>query len=99
MDGNQLTARQDDRIEFTEVRAEFSQPLTRDPVDLLRSTERAQFGARGCGIDWLRPEVESAPSSAGLREQVFRGDVCNCQGRVSRDLHGDVRALQWRSAC
>lgn len=98
-DGNQFTARQDDRIEFTEQKAVFSQPLTRDPIELLKGAERAQFGASGCGIDWLRPDVQASPSPAGLSEQVFRGDVCNCQGRVCRDLQGNVRALQWRSAC
>lgn len=81
------------------MEAVFSQPLTRDPIELLKGAERAQFGASGCGIDWLRPDVQASPSPAGLSEQVFRGDVCNCQGRVCRDLQGNVRALQWRSAC
>ena len=31
--------------------------------------------------------------------EVFRGSVCNCQGRMVRDTRGRVTALVLRSAC
>jgi hypothetical protein len=60
--------------------------------------EKEAFGQAGCGIDWSHVAEESQVTHAGSREVVYRGDTCNCQGRMIYD-NGIVVGLVLRSAC
>jgi hypothetical protein len=52
----------------------------------------------GCGISWTKGEEDPPADAAGKREVVYRGDTCNCQGRLI--YQGDaVAGLVLRSAC
>lgn len=97
-DASSLTARRDTRIEYLQWAAHFANPQARKPLALLKSTEQAEFGSKGCGIDWQHPETEKGESS-GSRDTVFRGDVCNCQARIHRDSSGLVVGVRMSSAC
>ena len=65
---------------------------------LLQRTERWAFGDKGCSIAWKRSPVRETGPTPGSRELVYRGEDCNCQGRVV--YSGDVvTGLVFRSAC
>jgi hypothetical protein len=95
-DGSELSATVDPRIESVEQEARWAKPFAGEPLELLRRAERVGYAPGGCGIDWQKPESESRE---GGTEQVFWGDVCNCQAHIRRDANGRVIALIMRSAC
>ena len=65
---------------------------------LLQRTERWAFGDKGCSIAWKRSPVREPDPTPGSRELVYRGEDCNCQGRLV--YRGDVvTGLVFRSAC
>lgn len=98
-DGATLQATRDPSIEYSTQEATFVTPASEDPIALLTRTEHAAFGKDGCGIDWQRGANEPAANDAKGTDQVFRGSVCNCQGRVRRDAAGKVVGLSLRSTC
>lgn len=96
--GASLTAKRDPSIEFSEQRIIVSDLGQPEAVDLLRDAERDFFSTDGCGICWQKaPEKETDPTSSAY-ELVYRGDVCNCQGRLIYQ-EGALTALVFRSAC
>jgi hypothetical protein len=98
-DGGWLRVKRQPSIEYTEQEVRFASPLDENPVAVLTLAEQAAFGAKGCGIDWRQPEKRPAGDSASVTEMIYRGDVCNCQGRVRSDAAGRVTGLVFRSAC
>ncbi len=98
-DGSTLHVSRDTSIEYSSQEAHFASALTDDPVALLTRAEHGSFGAEGCGIDWQSDEREPAIDDAKATEQVYRGEVCNCQARVRRDSAGTVVGLVMRSTC
>jgi hypothetical protein len=98
-DGSVLHVERDSRIEYTLQEARFATPVSLDALEVLTRAERTAFGAQGCGIDWLRPEMQAAKENATVRDTVYRGDTCNCQARVRTAASGRVVGLIFRSAC
>ena len=98
-DGGSLRAERDSSIEFSSQDVRFGSPWSEDPVAALTRAERAAFAPDGCGIDWRKAAQQSASDDANGTEDVYRGDVCNCQARVRRDAAGRVTGLVLRSAC
>src|SRR5262249_25440358 len=96
--GTRLVARRDPAIEFSE------QLLTMGGLDqhtalmLLREAEQDFFSTAGCGIVWSNPPQREVTSTARAYDLVYRGDVCNCQGRLHH-TQGGLVALTFRSAC
>jgi hypothetical protein len=68
-------------------------------VALLARTEQAAFEKGGCGIDWRKPDSSRPTTFPTTVETIYRGDVCNCQGRVRADAAGRVVGMVFRSAC
>ena len=93
-----LTAQIDPRIEFSEERADFHGLTNTEAKALLQRGEKHAFGKRGCGIAWQNPDTEESSTSRGVREEVYRGDVCNCQARIVYE-RGKISAVILRSAC
>lgn len=98
-DGNTLQVTVDPRIELMMQSAVFLRPPVQPPLALLAAAERASYGQSGCGIEWQRPETRPSLRLPAATEQVYRGDVCNCQGIVERDGAGRVTALGLKSSC
>jgi hypothetical protein len=98
-DGSRLHVARDDGIEFSEQTLEVASPMTEDPLLLLQRAERASFGDKGCAIGWQSPNTQSSAANAVRSEDVFYGEICNCQARVGRDATNRVIALTLRSAC
>jgi hypothetical protein len=96
-DGGALRSSQDPRIEYYEQQVRFASPPAESPVEILQRAELAAYGAKGCGIEWRKPHERTRQGESTV--EVFRGNVCNCQGRVSRDERGRVTTLALRSAC
>lgn len=92
-DDARLSVTRNASIEYTDITAQMPWPANDDPRELLQHAERASFSPAGCGIDWHKPAESSATA------QVWRGDVCQCQARVQRDIAGRVVSLGLRSAC
>lgn len=97
-DGGRLDVKHDPRIEYNNQEVRFASPPAEDPVELLKRVEQAAF-ANGCGIDWGQASTQPASNDPNTTENVYRGDVCNCQGRVRQDAGGRVVGLIFRSAC
>lgn len=96
--GGSVAARVDPRIEFSEQRLLRPDLPASEAIPLLRAAEQDGFGAGGCGIRWEDPPDETSELGGGAVEEIFRGDLCNCQGRAVR--RGAVlEALTFRSAC
>lgn len=93
-----LEARTNPRIEFSEQRVELRGLGQKKALALLKQSEIDSFGRDGCGVKWNRPVEEASARPAGSREVVYRGDTCNCQGRVVYE-NNSIVALVWRSAC
>jgi hypothetical protein len=93
-----LEARANTKIEFSEQRVELPGVNKREALTLLKESEKESFGRDSCGVHWNRPVEKPSPDSAGTREVVYRGDICNCQGRVIYK-NSSIVALVWRSAC
>ena len=98
-DGGSLQARRDPRIEYNNQEARFAMPPAEDPVAVLTRAEHLAFVPDGCGIDWRTPETQPSGDDPSTTETIYRGDVCNCQARVRRDMAGRVMRLLLRSAC
>jgi hypothetical protein len=98
-DGATLRVTRDPTIEYSDQEAQFGAALTDDPVALLTRAEHSGFGSEGCGIDWQHAATEAAAEDAKSTEQVYRGEVCNCQARVRRNAGGKVVGLLLRSTC
>ena len=94
--GGSLEVSVDSRIEyFKETLTTLGLPLP-DAVGLLKAEEARVYSPAGCGIHWQTPETHAADD--GTKEDVYRGDSCNCQARVkSRD--GSAVTLALSSAC
>jgi len=98
-DGSRLHVTRDDLIEFSEQTLEGAAPLRDDPVGLLKRAEQASFGEKGCGIRWQSPGRPTSAANAARPEDVFYGEICNCQARIRRDRANHAVALTLRSAC
>ena len=96
-DQTRLEAHANSKIEFSEQRLQLSGLSKNKALALLKASEKDAFGADGCGVRWNHPVVEAGKKAAS-REVVYRGSICNCQGRM---IYEGVRivALVWRSTC
>jgi hypothetical protein len=92
-----LEARSNSAIEFSEQKIEVQQISRKKALALLRETEKYSFGPKGCSVNWNRA-ADSENESNGSREVAYRGDTCNCQGRLVYRANSVV-GLIWRSAC
>ena len=95
--GADLEARRNAAAEYSEQRLRvegIDKPLA---LAILKRAEKDAFGADGCNIGWDHPE-EASGDQAGSRQEIYRGDTCNCQGRI---LYRDqvVVGLVLSSAC
>lgn len=97
--GATLAAQVDPRIEFSEERADLQGLTEADAKALLQRGEKHAFGQQGCGITWQQPKAQGSGTSSGMREVVYRGDVCNCQARILYGKAGKISAVILRSAC
>lgn len=98
-EGGLLWVKRDPHIEYTEQSASFTLASHQQPESVFADAERAAFGAEGCGIVWEEPETRPAEGFSNLIETVFRGDVCNCQAIIRRQIDGRVVGLVLKSAC
>ena len=96
-DGASLRVTSNPQIEYTDQDARLETPLKEDPVAVLRRAEQSAFGGKGCGIEWR--DKQTQPADGGSIEDIYRGDICNCQARVRRNAAGEVKGLLLRSAC
>ena len=96
--GNWVHATRDASIEYFELEAHFARPPVEAPEVLLTRAEKAAFGIGGCRINWQQPELDT-DAHVGSTDTVFRGAVCSCQARITRDASGRVVGLALRSAC
>lgn len=98
-DGGWLRVARDSRIELYEQEARLAVPLNEEPAAWLRRAAVAAFGEGACGIDWSASDTETATDDPSATEQVFHGDVCNCQARLRRDATKRVVGALLRTAC
>lgn len=99
VDGSVLSGKFDSSIEYAEQRLLFASPRAMDGLAVLSGAERNAFGAEGCGVRWDAPESSEAVESRAATESTYRGEVCNCQARMTRDGEGGVLALSFSSSC
>ena len=97
-DGVRLELAGQPAIEFSETRMVVRDVADTDAVALLKLAEQDTFGRDGCGIGWDRPEVQAGAGPGSRRELVFRGAVCQCQGRLDRGTD-QIVVLILRAAC
>jgi hypothetical protein len=93
-----LQARMNPGIEYSEQRADFRGLNKERAMNLLKAAEANSFGPQGCGINWNTPEEDASGSHPGIHALVFRGDSCNCQGRVLFD-DGAVVGVALSNSC
>jgi hypothetical protein len=93
-----LDAQTNATIESSQQRAEFRGLNRVKALALLKKGELDSYGKDGCGIDWNKPEDQSMEDPPGSHATVFRGDSCNCQGRIVYQGNSVV-ALVLSSAC
>lgn len=98
-DGGWFRLTLDPRIEYANREVRLASPLAEDPVAILKRAEHKVFGAKGCGIDWLKQETQSALDDESATETVFYGEVCNCQARIRRDAGKRAIGLILRNTC
>ena len=97
-EGGKVEAHRDPALELTEQRLIKRGFSRNSALALLQRTEQWAFDGKGCNISWLKPpaeEVGAAPNTTGV---AYRGDVCNCQGRLEF-AGNELTALVFRSAC
>ena len=99
MNGGRVQGTRDARIEYSEQVARLVSPPAGSAVELLARAERMAFGVNGCGMDWRQPETRTTQAEVGATDTVFRGEVCNCQGRIRTNASGGVVELAFKSAC
>jgi hypothetical protein len=96
--GDKLEAQRERAIEATETRL-TSRGLSEDAgLALLQRTEQWAFGEKGCSIAWKKAPDKEAGPTPNSRELVYRGDDCNCQGRLVY-TGNTLSSLIFRSAC
>lgn len=93
-----LEARIDPTVEYSEQRLQLPGMKPKRAIALLKEGARDSFGQGGCRIDWSHPTEEGPGTVSRSREAVYRGDVCNCQGRLLYQANS-VTELVLRSAC
>ena len=93
-----LEARANASIEYFQQRMQLQGLDRPQAIKLLKKNEEDAFGAQGCGINWQQPSEESPGSEPDAWEVVYRGDTCNCQGRLVYSGNALV-ALVSSSAC
>ena len=96
-DNGRLEARINPSIEFAEQRMQLLGITAERALELLKAAESGSFGREGCGIQWSRGADESSDGQDS-REIVYRGDICNCQARVTYQGQS-VIGLTLRSTC
>jgi hypothetical protein len=99
VDGARVRATRDPRIEYSEQVARLVTPPAGSAIESLKRAEKAAFGGDGCGIDWSRTPARTVPAETGATDIVFSGELCNCQGRIRRDVRGRIVELAFKSAC
>jgi hypothetical protein len=96
--GQKLEAYRDTQIELTEQHLTKAGLSENAALTLLQQIERWAFDGAGCNVSWLQPPSRQPGSGPNSSARVYRGDVCNCQGRL--EFTGDVLVgLVFRSAC
>ena len=98
-DDNWLQVKRNMRIEYTEQNVRLNLQLPEQPETILVRAEQSAFGTHGCGIDWHQSETQPARDDPSITETIFRGDVCNCQARIRRNVYGRIVGFMLRSAC
>ena len=93
-----LEAKSNSSIEYSEQRMKLTGLTKERAMALLKENEKHSWGAKGCGMNWLRPDEEQPGKEPGSREVVYRGSSCNCQGRLVY-AKNVVVALVSSSAC
>jgi|ERR1700691_2405418 hypothetical protein len=93
-----LEARSNSTIESSEQRLQLRGLTEPQAMGLLKKSEKNAFGDNGCPIDWQHVAEDSQGKEPGSHEVVYRGDTCNCQGRLVYEKRALV-ALVIRSAC
>lgn len=96
--GTTLEARRDPAIEHTEVHLARTRLSKQAALTFLRRTERWFFGGQRCGIAWTKPPSIEAGATPDRKDRVYRGDACNCQGRLEY-TGAVITGLVFRSAC
>jgi len=96
--GAKLEAKRDPAIEHTEQRLSVTGLSRKAALALLQRTERWAFGEKGCGIAWKKSSEREDGPVPGSREVVYRGEACNCQGRLVYSGEA-LTALVFSSAC
>jgi hypothetical protein len=96
--GGALHVERDPDIEFTEQRITLRGLDSRKALALLRAVEKRTMGQNGCGIRWHEPPTQEADSAEETHEMIYRGDVCNCQGRLVYHKNA-VMGLVFKSTC
>lgn len=97
-EGATLEAHRDPAIEFTEQRLTKRGLARTTALALLQRTEQWAFGGKGCNIPWMQPPTEESGAAPDAKDLTYRGDVCNCQGRLEF-TGGVLMGLVFRSAC
>ena len=93
-----LEAKSNLSIEYSQQRMELTGLTKARAMALLKANEKHSWGAKGCGMNWIRPDEEQPGKEPGSREVVYRGTSCNCQGRLVY-AKNVVVALVSSSAC
>ena len=97
-DGTRIEANRDPAIEYVSVALRFAPAKRLDVQPVLAATERALFGASGCGIDWTRPSGAPAASASAIATQ-FEGASCNCRALVQRSVDGAAISAGLSATC
>jgi hypothetical protein len=97
-EGGKLEAYRDPAIEFTEQRVTKRGLSRTTALALLQRTEQWGFDGKGCNIQWTQPPAEEAGAAPNAKDLTYRGDLCNCQGRLEF-TGGVLTGFVFRSAC
>jgi len=93
-----LEAKSNPSIEYSQQLMELTGLTRARAMALLKENEKHSWGAKGCGMNWTRPDEEQPGKEPGSREVVYHGSSCNCQGRLVY-AKNVVVALVSSSAC
>jgi len=97
--GARLEAKANPKIEYSEQRMDLRGLTRSQAMALLKAGEKQAWGAKGCGIRWRHVDEDSPGDQPGSHEVVYRGNNCNCQGRMVYEKKSGLVALVLRSAC
>jgi len=96
--GARLEAQRDPAIELSEQRVSGARLSREAALALLQGLEQQAFGQAGCEIAWSQPSATETAPASDSGALVYRGAVCNCQGRL--EYSGAlVTGVLFRSAC